>query len=178
MSSWQSTIIVNTTETHMKLRKLQIKDAPLMFEWMQDDSVVHYFRKDFKKLTIDDCMDFINRVQKEANDIHLAIADDRDEYMGTVSLKQIRRSAAELGIVLRGTAMGRGYALFGMNEISEYGYRKHGIREIYWCVDPENQRAVQFYDRNGYRRCEIPKQVVGYTEEEKRKYLWYHVQHR
>ena len=161
----------------MRLRKLEIKDAPLMLEWMQDQSVVRYFRKDFARRTMEDCLDFIRGAQRETENIHLAVADDRDEYMGTVSLKQIRGNMAELGIALRAAAMGRGYALFGMNEIMEYGYRTRGISGIYWCVDPENQRAVKFYDGNGYQRCEIPAQAVGYTEEEKRKYLWYHVQH-
>lgn len=161
----------------MRLRKLQNKDAPLMLEWMRDESIAHYFRKDFSKLTIDDCLDFISAAQTETEDIHLAIVDNQDEYMGTVSLKKIQQNTAELGIVLRAAVMGKGYALFGMNEIIEYGYRMHGIKEIYWCVDPENQRAVQFYDRNNYRRCGIPAQAVGYTEKEKRKYLWYHVQH-
>ncbi len=161
----------------MQLRKLQIKDAPLMHEWMHDESVVRYLKKDFSNQTIDDCMDFIRKAQDETEDIHLAIADDRDEYMGTVSLKQIRQNTAELGIVLRAAAKGKGYALFGMNEIIAYGYRTHGIKEIYWCVDPENQRAVQFYDRNNYQRCGILAQAVGYTEEEKQKYLWYHIQH-
>ena len=161
----------------MRLRKLEIRDAPLMLEWMRDESVVCYFRKDFAKMTMDDCIDFIQRAQKETENIHLAVADDRDEYMGTVSLKQIRGNTAELGIALRAAAMGRGYARFGMNEIVEYGFRTRGISEIYWCVDPENRRAVRFYDENGYRRCEIPAQAVGYTEEEKRKYLWYCVQH-
>lgn len=161
----------------MRLRKLQFKDAPLMLEWMRDESVVRYFRKDFASQTIDDCTDFINNAQKETENIHLAIANDRDEYMGTVSLKQIRQNTAELGIALRVAAMGRGYALFGMNEIIEYGDKERGINHIYWCVDPENQRAVRFYDGNGYRRCGIPVQALGYTEEEKQKYLWYHVQH-
>ena len=110
----------------MRLRKLEIRDAPLMLEWMRDESVVCYFRKDFAKMTMDDCIDFIQRAQKETENIHLAIADDRDEYMGTVSLKQIRGNIAELGIALRAAAMGRGYALFGMNEIMEYGFRTRG----------------------------------------------------
>ena len=43
----------------MKLRKLEEKDAPLMLEWMHDDSVVHNLATDFSKKTLDDCKKFI-----------------------------------------------------------------------------------------------------------------------
>ena len=160
----------------MKLRKLRIQDAPLMLEWMHDDMVVHYFRKDFSGRTEEDCIRFIRKARDETENIHLAVADDSDEYMGTVSLKHIKNRTAEFGIAMRACAMGKGYALYGMKEIMEYGYRNRKIDHIYWCVEPDNLKAVHFYEKLDFPRCEAPDQAAGYTEEEKRRYIWYHVQ--
>ena len=156
----------------MKIRELQMKDAPLMLEWMHDDSVSRYFRVDFSGKTMEDCLTFIAGAQ-EKESIHLAIADDRDEYMGTVSLKHIRGNAAELGIVLRACAMGKGFAAYGLKKLMEYGREKYGIMTLYWCVDPENQRALRFYEKQGFHRSDVPAQAEGYTDEEKSRLIWY-----
>lgn len=159
----------------MKLRKLLSKDAPLMIEWMHDDSVVHYLRGEFACKNEEDCFRFISEAEDTSNNIHMAIVNEFDEYMGTVSLKNIQHKVAEFAIVLRKCAMGKGYASYAMKEIMEYGYRTLGIATFYWCVDPENKRAVRFYEKNDYRRCGTPGQVVDYTEEEKLRFLWYKV---
>ena len=157
----------------MKLRKLQSKDASLMMEWMHDDSVVKDLKKDFASKTIDDCMEFIQSAREESDSIHLAIADDHDEYMGTVSLKHIRNKAAEAGMVLRNCAMGKGYASFALSSIIEQGFKRYGLHHIYWCTDPRNKRAIRFFEKNNYQRCDVPEMAQGYTDEEKQVNLWY-----
>ena len=160
----------------MKLRRLKQEDAPLMLEWMHDDSVVHNLRTDFASKTIEHCKAFINAAQKDNENLHLAITDDADKYMGTVSLKHICNNVAEFGITVRKCAMGKGYSHFGMESIIDFGYNVHGIDYVYGCVDPANKRAVRFYDKNGYKRCKAPDAVPGYSEEEKENYIWYYVQ--
>lgn len=73
----------------MYLRALQEKDAPLMLEWMHDPSVVGHLGTNFMEKTLADCQSFIAWAQTAENDLHLAVADDDDTYMGTVSLKHI-----------------------------------------------------------------------------------------
>ena len=159
----------------MKLRFLQNKDAVFMLEWMHDPSVVRFMKTDFLTKTADDCLTFIKASQDTTDDLHLAITDDKDEYMGTVSLKHITHGSAEFGIVIRKIAMGKGYSQFGMDSIIETGVKHHGISKIYWCVDPINERALSFYDRQGYVRCDVPEEAYGYSEEEKKKFVWYSI---
>ena len=157
----------------MTLRKLQMKDAPLMLEWMHDDMVVRFLRGDFVNKTEADCLGFISSAQDEEESIHLAIVNDQDEYMGTVSLKHIQGDTAELGIALRACAMGKDYAFYGLKEILEYGSKNRGINSAYWCVDPENHRALRFYEKHGFRRCNPPALAFYYTDEEKNRFIWY-----
>ena len=160
------------------LRKLEEKDAPLMLEWMQDASVVQFLRTDFQKKTLDDCMAFIRNSTCE-NAIHMAICNESDEYLGTVSLRNIYDGGAEFAITIRKSAMGRGVAAFGMNEILKKGLEDYGLEHIYWCVTPENKRAVRFYEKNHYERF-VPDtgemiERGHYTEQEVNHYIWYRV---
>lgn len=73
---------------------------------------------------ISDCESFISSSLKETNNLNLAIVDDNDTYMGTVSLKKIQNGVAEFGIVVRKQAMGKGYSKYGMDEIFRIGFEK------------------------------------------------------
>lgn len=136
----------------MKLRDLALKDAPLMLEWMHDDSVVEKLRGNFKDKTLDDANSFIIASRDKRQNIHLAIASDEDEYMGTVSLKNIDRnnSSAEFAITVRKYAMGKGYSWFGMEEIINLAFEKFDLESVYWCVSKRNKRAVRFYDKHNF----------------------------
>lgn len=158
----------------MRLRKLKEKDAPLMLEWMHDDSVVHFMHTDFASKTIEDCRNFIKSAQDETRNLHLAIVNDEDEYMGTVSLKDIHDGAAEFAITIRKCAMGKGYSSWAMKEIIATG-KKKGLNCIYWCVSKENKRTIRFYDKNGYTRfSDIPESFKGdYSPEQVQRMYWY-----
>ena len=139
----------------MRVRKLKKKDAEHMFEWMHDDSVVRDLLADFSKKSIDDCQRFIDESQNVQDNLHLAIVNDDDIYMGTVSLKHIDlfHKYAEFAIVVRKIAMGKGYSIYGMNEIFEKGTNDFDLKDIYWCVSGNNLRALGFYNKNGFERC-------------------------
>lgn len=146
-----------------------------MLEWMHDTEVVKHLRRDFASKTLEDCLQFIQASKNSKEDLHCAIVNDEDEYMGTVSLKHIREGKAEFGITVRNCAMGKGYARFGMQSIVEKGFSELGLHEIYWCVSPENTRAIRFYEKSGYKRCTVPECNNDYSYEEKNAYVWYHI---
>lgn len=158
----------------MRLRELEIKDANRMLEWMHDQFVVEKLQTDFSCKTMDDCLSFINNSCDNDN-VHLAIVDDEDVYMGTVSLKHITMDTAEFAITVHRDAMGKGYALWAMQEILKMGFEKYGVSEIYWCVAKDNTRALRFYDKNGFSRVDVVNIRIagGYSEEQIKAYVWY-----
>lgn len=139
----------------MKLRNLELKDAPLMLEWMHDKTVVEKLRGNFKDKTLSDCELFIKNAVNKNHDIHLAIVSDEDEYMGTVSLKDIDREkrSAEFAITVRKCAMGRGYSWYAMKEIINDAFENYGFESVYWCVSRENSRAIRFYDKHNFHEA-------------------------
>lgn len=160
----------------MKLRELEIKDAEKMLKWMHDDFVVEKLHTNFRAKKIDDCVEFIKNCQNEVN-IHRAIVDEEDEYLGTVSLKNICNASAEFAIVIAREAMGKGYAQKAMQEMIRTGFIEYGIERIYWCVSPDNARALRFYDKNGFSRVtpEVCDIKGDYSSEEIERFIWYKI---
>ena len=146
----------------MIIRRLELKDAPLMLSWMHDKNVVENLKADFASKTISDCQAFIEASWNDKNNINLAIASDTDEYMGTVSLKHIENDTAEFAITVRTEAMGKGYSWFGMEAIIEKAFEEYGLECVYWCVSRSNERAVRFYDKHNFHEAlDIPASVIA-----------------
>lgn len=145
----------------MQIRRLKLKDAPFMLEWMHDSNVTKDLRADFSKKNISDAEQFIKDSHKEKDSLHLAIASDTDEYMGTVSLKHIANGSAEFAITIRTTAMGHGYSWFGMESIINKAFDELGLESVYWCVSRNNKRAVRFYDKHNFNEVlDMPSEVL------------------
>lgn len=138
-----------------------MKDAPLMLEWMHDKSVTEKLRTDFASKTIKDAESFIASSWDDKKNINLAIVTDEDEYMGTVSLKNIEDLSAEFAITVRTAAMGKGYSWIGMQSIIKKAFDEYGLESVYWCVSRENKRAVRFYDKHNFHEAiDIPSRIL------------------
>lgn len=147
----------------MYLRKLELKDAPLMLEWMHDDTITHNLSTDFASKGLNDCEGFIVASADTSINLHMAIASDIDEYMGTVSLKHIATEArnAEFAITVRKSAMGRGYSWYGMTEIIRIAFEELGLNCVYWCVSEKNERAFHFYNKHGFHEMlDISEEIL------------------
>ncbi len=132
-----------------------------MLEWMHDKSVTEKLRTDFASKTIKDAESFIVSSWGDKNNINLAIVSDEDEYMGTVSLKNIKNGSAEFAITVRAVAMGKGYSWIGMQSIIKKAFEEYGLESVYWCVSRENNRAVRFYDKHYFHEAvDIPKHIL------------------
>lgn len=157
----------------MVLRQLKQKDAEYMLEWMHDDNVYSYLGKDFSGMTIGDCQRFIEEsLQNPGNGRNFAIVDENDEYMGTVSLKNIEweEQRAEYAISCRTKAMGKGFARRASEELFQVASGELGLKLIYLYVRTSNVRAQKLYDKLGFERTTKPSFVKDVTEED---LLWY-----
>ncbi len=141
----------------MLLRKLKIEDAPLMLEWMHDEDVCEFMGRNFSEFQLCNCENFIENSLTDEKNLHLAIADENDEYMGTVSLKEIDMDtlSAEFAITVRKKAMGKGFSKFGMENIIKKGFEELGLETIIWNVSKKNIRANKFYQKHNYDELDI-----------------------
>ena len=142
---------------NVRLRQLVQKDAPFMLEWMTDPEITRFFRFDASKASLDSCQAFIRNANNQQDEVHFAIADENDEYLGTISLKNIdqKKRRAEYAISMRKKVHGTGTALQATDLILRYAFETLGLDEVYLNVLGENGRANAFYRKAGFRFARV-----------------------
>ena len=137
----------------MDLRKLSKKDADFMLEWMRDPELIKNFRSNFEDSTNDTVISFIENSINDENNLHYAIVNNYDEYLGTISLKSINKTDknAEYAIALRKIAIGKGVAKDATKAILDIAFDRLNLRKVYLNVLEENIRAIRFYEKFGFR---------------------------
>lgn len=139
----------------IRLRKLKEKDVEGMLEWMHNKEIQKSFRKPMLLYTREMALEFIRKARYELIDggsIHFAIVDDLDEYLGTISLKEIDMQSynAEYAIVLRESMQGKGYAKNATKKLLKKGFHEYGLQRIYLNVLSDNVKAQKFYEKCGF----------------------------
>jgi diamine N-acetyltransferase len=139
----------------MKLRMLDKKDADGMLEWMHDPEVYRYFRFSCEETNKEKAVEFIRNAQIQfikGNNRHYAIADNDDNYLGTISLKDIDMQSlnAEFAISMRAAAQGQGIAMEATKELLKIAFEEIGLQRVYLNVLSDNDRAVHLYEKCGF----------------------------
>ena len=134
----------------MILRKLQLQDAPFMYEWMTSKDVNKYFRFDPKKVSLDSCREFIKNSFSDTEK-NYAI-DENGEYIGTVSLKHIdyHDLNAEYAISLREKYRKMGYGFNATKEILKIAFEELKLNKVYLNVLSSNENATRMYEKIGF----------------------------
>ncbi len=134
------------------LRKLAVDDAEGMLEWMHDPSVSSVFAQDFQSMSIVDVEQFIASAYDDPVSLHLAIAGEDGEYLGTISLKSIDKENgnAEYAISTRSKAHGSGIARRATEDLLDFAFNVLGLHRVYLDVKESNGRAVSFYRKIGF----------------------------
>lgn len=134
------------------LRKLEEKDIPFMLEWMHDEESKSIFQNDFSLINASKAKEFVLYSFDEKNQ-HFAIVDDKDdEYLGTISLKNIdlKNKNAEYAISTRKKARGTGCNYEATQLIIKYAFEQLYLHKVYLNVLSSNKRAIAFYKKNGF----------------------------
>lgn len=136
----------------MRLRKLEAKDAARIYEWMTDSEINRFFRFDSQSVTMESVGRFIQDAQEAGENLHLAVVNEKDEYLGTISLKSIDREArnAEYAVSMRKETHGTGAAKFATQEILRIAFCELKLHRVYLNVLSENGRANHFYEKMGF----------------------------
>lgn len=139
----------------MHLRSLEEKDVEGMLEWMNDPDIQRCFRFSAQEKTRKEVLDFIKGAEIRPTDgknIHYAIADDNNEYLGTISLKNVDLQSrnAEYAISLRRCAQGKGIATWATKEILKKAFEEFQLQRVYLNVLSDNEKAIRLYEKCGF----------------------------
>ena len=141
----------------IKLRELEEKDAVYMLEWMHDSEIQKCFQRDMRNMSLRDAEEFcrtslVRNNLEDGQSFHYAIANEQDEYMGTISLKNINLTSksSEYAISIRRCAQGKGIAREATKLLLEKAFKEFGLHRIYLNVLSDNKRAIRFYEKCGF----------------------------
>lgn len=137
------------------LRPLELRDANRMLEWMHSKETMSYLQFDGDSKTLHDAESFIIQAQKADNDLkrknfHRAIVDINDIYCGTISLKNIANTEAELAIAIHPDSVNKGMGKQAIKGMLEFAFSELGISKIYLTVRETNSRAIHVYEELGF----------------------------
>lgn len=161
---------------NVRLRKMELCDGKYMLEWMRDSEITAYLLADFEHMSMEDCHQFIKASYSEHN-IHYAIINDSNQYLGTISLKNIslQNRNAEYAIVLRRKAIGRGIAAEATSLILRQAFVKLKLHRVYLNVFSDNARAIRFYEKFGFVREGSFRQHIIKNENGMHDLVWYSI---
>jgi diamine N-acetyltransferase len=148
----------------INLRQLQLKDTDGMLEWMYNAELMENFRFDASKMTREKAEEFILQSHNDLIDKHYAIVSDEDEYLGTISLKNIDQESknGEYAIALRKKVIGTGAAREATKLLLEKAFFHLELEKVYLNVLSENKRAIRFYEKYGFvKEGEFKKHVFS-----------------
>ncbi|NLI92066.1 MAG: GNAT family N-acetyltransferase [Peptococcaceae bacterium] len=136
----------------MRLRKLELKDKNGMLEWIKCPEINRYFQFNPETINLDSLTEFIKQSHHDPNNKHYAIVNNEDEYLGTISLKNIdcKNGNAEYAISLRKEAIGKGISQTATDRIMRIAFLELSLHKIYLNVISENIRAIRFYEKYGF----------------------------
>ena len=141
----------------IRLRELEEKDAPLMLEWMHDPEIQKGFKKNMLSATLEDAKRFcvnsvISSSPNQGDSFHFAIVDDADEYLGTISLKDIdvNNRTAEYAITTRTKAHNKGIARIATGLLLRKAFKEYNLNSVYLSVLSNNIAAIKLYERSGF----------------------------
>lgn len=134
----------------IRLRKLQEKDIEGMLEWMHNPRINCFFRFDAANMNYEKALEFVSKESTENR--HFAIVDEQDEYIGTISLKEIdfQHRKAEYAISMREKWHGTGVAKEATEMLLSYAFEELNLHRIYLNVLSDNIRAIKFYEKCGF----------------------------
>ena len=144
------------------IRELLEKDAQRMCNCLNDETVTFHMPIRGRNNSLESCLNFIKSSKNDLNNKHFAIIDEKDNWTGTVSLKNIdsEKKEAEYAIITCAEAHGKGFAKEATTDVLRYGFEVLGLNKIYLYVAVSNVRANKFYNKYGFRFDRVEKESM------------------
>ncbi len=130
---------------------------------MKDQEITCFFRFDPLTASSEDALKNYIDSSFTNSDQHYAIINQKDTYLGTVSLKNIDhdQQQAEFAISSRKCTHGTGINLEAVMLLFQIAFYQLNLNRIYLNVLSKNGRAERFYEKAGFKKIPDKHEIVN-----------------
>jgi RimJ/RimL family protein N-acetyltransferase len=133
------------------LRPLVIADAEALFA-AHGDAETHHFWSSPPHRNVEETRAYIADTLALPGAHAWAITESGAEALGRIGLFEVRDGVAEVGIIMRRDATGRGLASTALGLVIEHGFGPLGLHRIAADIDPDNTNSISLFLRAGFQR--------------------------
>lgn len=144
------TVVPTFTGARGVYRPLVIADAEALFV-AHSDPVVHHFWSSPAHATLEESRAYLARTL-EMSPFHWAITAEGDECLGRISLFVHRAGNAEIGVMVRRAAQGKGLMGEALRFVAAHAFAEMALVRLWADVDPDNEASLRLFERNGFAR--------------------------
>jgi diamine N-acetyltransferase len=137
----------------VELTSLRSEDSALLFEWINDRSLVE-LSAPFRPVSQIEHERWFSQI-RERTDVRIFAIREDGRLVGTCQLHSIHpvHRSAELQIRIgAGDARGRGVGREALRQLLRHGFDELDLHRIYLHVFATNERAIRAYEDVGFRR--------------------------
>lgn len=132
-------------------RPLVVEDGAAMHV-AHADPVVHHFWSSDVHQSIEESVKYTADTIAVPDSYHWALTEDGGEALGRLSLFMRRGGVAEIGVIIRMAAQGKGLTSECLRHVCGFGFETLKLVRIFADVDPDNVGSLRLFERNGFER--------------------------
>ena len=131
-------------------RPLVIDDAEALFV-AHGDEAVHRFWSGPAHTSLTQTRAYV-AATLEMSPFCWAITTDGGEALGRISLFVPRPGVAEVGVIVRAAAQGKGLTSEALRFVAAHAFAEMAVFRLWADVDPDNEASIRLFERNGFQR--------------------------
>ena len=165
-----------TTDRQVRLRALEMEDLDFLYEIENDMSLwgVGCNNAPYSRQLL---IDYITRSTADIyidKQVRFVIEDENRQMVGFVDLTDFdpRHMRAELGIVIKQEARGKGYAQEAIRQIMAYSKEILHLHQLYAIVAADNEKAVKMLQSVGFEGDKMLREWLNVGEKYADAYLF------
>jgi ribosomal-protein-alanine N-acetyltransferase len=140
------------------LRRMGKDDAPEMFFFRSDSSVMKYIGREPAK-TMKDAEGFIEKIETGINDNSaimwgITLKENSKKMIGTICFWNIQKEnyRAEIGFLLHPEHWRKGIMKEAINLVLDYGFNKMNLHSIEGRIHPDNIASSSVLESTGFKK--------------------------
>lgn len=133
------------------LRPLEVADAEALFA-AHGDEVTHKYWSSPPHRNVAETRAYIEDTIALPGAHVWAITESGGEALGRIGLFIERDGVADIGVIMRREATGRGLASKALDLVVRYGFETLDLHRVAADIDPDNSASISLFLRAGFQR--------------------------